>query len=104
MARAGLKVITSNEPPREKIPWNGLDSPSTVMFINVTVGLYGKNIPWIGLDPLKTAVDSVLGCSARTTFCGGFESPMACHFDSFDSDTQRVNWNGLDPPRVALAF
>ena len=54
------KVITCNEPPREKIPWNRLDPPSTVMFINVAVNLHGKNILWNGLDPPKTAVDSVL--------------------------------------------
>ena len=99
-----FKVIKCNEPPREKIPWNGLDPPSTVMFINVPVSLHGKNIPWNGLDPPKTAGDSALGWSSRTTFCVGLELPMSCHFDSFDSDTQRVNWNGLDPPRVALAF
>ena len=39
------KVIKCNELPREKIPWNGLDPPSTVMFINVPVSLHGKNIP-----------------------------------------------------------
>ena len=98
------KVITCNESPREKIPWNALDPPSTVMFINARVSLHGKNIPWNGLDPPKIAGDSALGWSARTTICGGLESPMACHFDSFDSDTQKVNWNGLDPPRVALAL
>ena len=27
------KVIKCNESPREKIPWNGLDPPSTVMFL-----------------------------------------------------------------------
>ena len=74
------------------------------MFINVPVSLCGKNIPWNGLDQPKTAVDYVLGWSTRTTFCGGLESPMACHFNSFDSDTQKVNWNGLDPSRVALAL
>ena len=74
------------------------------MFINVRVSLHGKNIPWHGLDPPKTAGDSALGWSARTTICGGLESSMACHFDSFDSDTQNVTWNGLDPPRVALAL
>ena len=89
------KVIKCNESPREKIPWNGLDPPSTVMFMN---------IPWNGLDPPKIAGDSALGWSASTTICGDLESPMACHFDSFDSDTQKVNWNGLDPPRVALAL
>ena len=98
------KVIKCNESPSEKIPWNGLDPPSTVMLINVPVSLHGKNIPWNGLDPPKTAGDSALGRSVRTTFCGGLESPMACHFGSFDSDTQKVNWNGLDPPRVALAL
>ena len=98
------KVIKCNESPSEKIPWNGLDAPSTVMFINVSVSLHGKNIPWNGLDPPTTAGNSALGCSARTTFCGGLESPMVCHFDSFDSDTQKVNWNGLDPPRVPLAL
>ena len=98
------KVITCNKSPREKIPWNGLDPPSTVMFNNVRVSLHGKNIPWNGLDPPKIAGDSALGWSARTTICGGLESPMACHFDSIDSDTQKVNWNGLDPPRVALAL
>ena len=98
------KVIKCNKPPRKKIPWNGLDPPSTVMFIKVPVSLHGKNIPWNGLNLPKTAGDSALGWSARTTFCGGLESPMACHFDSFDSDTQKVNWNGLDPPRVALAL
>ena len=72
--------------------------------INARVSLHGKNIPWNGLDPPKIAGDSALGWSARTTICGGLESPMACHFDSFDSDIQKVNWNGLDPPRVALAL
>ena len=98
------KVIKCNESSREKIPWNGLDPPSTVIFINVPVSLHGNNIPWNGLDPPKTAGDSALGWCARTTFCGGLELPMACHFDSFYSDTQNVNWNGLDPPRVALAL
>ena len=74
------------------------------MFINVPVSFHGKNIPWNGLDPPETAVNSVLGWSARTTFCGHLESLMVCLFDSFDSDTQKVNWNGLDPPRVALAL
>ena len=97
-------VIKCNEPPREKIPWNGFDPPSTVMFINVAVNLHGQNIPWNGLDPPKTAVDSALGWSGRTTFRGGLESPMACQFDTFHSDTQRVNWNGLDPPRAALTL
>ena len=98
------KVIKCNEPPRENIPWNGLDRPSTVMFINVPVSLHGNNIPWNGLDPPETAVDSALGWSERTTFCGSLELPMACYVDSFVSDTQKVNWNGLDPPRVALAL
>ena len=53
------KVIKCNESPREKIPWNGLDPPSTVMFINIPVSLHGKNIPWNGLEPPKTAGDSV---------------------------------------------
>ena len=84
------KVIKCNEPPTEKTPWNGLDLSSTIMFINVPVSLYGKNSPWNGLDQPETALDSALGWSARRTFFGGLESPMAYHFDSFDSDTGMV--------------
>ena len=71
------KVIKCNKPPREKIPWNGLDPPSTVMFINIPVSLHRKSIPWNDLDPPRTAGDFALGWSARTTFCGGLESPIA---------------------------
>ena len=96
------KVIKCNEQPREKIPWNCLDPPSTIMFTNVPDSLHGENIPWNGLEQPKTNCFRLV--RKLDLFFRSIETPIASHCYSFDLDTRKVNWNGLGLPRVAMAF